>query len=146
MPKPMQANIAVMGAGVGVLSFVARERCLPSEALIAAAAAAQSLRLLDRPGANENDLATDFSERPLKGCGHDAEAPMTGRLTYHDHSSADDRSPAASALWDPDGALLLPSPGAVRVRSSRIPVSLVQSFTARAPLLAPLALPWCKVA
>ena len=69
MPKPMQANIAVIGAGVGVLSFAAGDRCLPSKALIAAAAAAQSLRLLDRPGANENDLQTDFSERPLRVAG-----------------------------------------------------------------------------
>jgi hypothetical protein len=69
VPKPMQANIAVMGTGVGVLSFVTREGCLPSEALIAAAAAAQSLRLLDRPGANENSLDLGFSERPLKVAG-----------------------------------------------------------------------------
>ena len=58
---------------------------------------------------------------------------MTGRLTAT-NSSADDRSPAASALWDPDGALLLPSPGAVRVPLfSNPPVSLVQSFTALRP-------------
>ncbi len=69
MPKPMQANIAVIGAGAGVLSFAAGEGCLPCKALIAAAAAAQSLRLLDRPGANENDLAADFSECPLKIAG-----------------------------------------------------------------------------
>jgi hypothetical protein len=68
VPKPMQANISVMGAGVGMLSFVAREGCLPSEALIAAAAAAQSLRLLDRPRANDS-LDLGFSERPLKVAG-----------------------------------------------------------------------------
>ena len=69
MPKPMQANIAVFGAGIGVLSFAAAQGGLPPKALIAAAAAAQSLRLLDRPGVNGNDLATDFSERRLKVAG-----------------------------------------------------------------------------
>jgi hypothetical protein len=69
MGKPMQANIAVIGAGVGVLSFATGDRGLPSKALIAAAAAAQSLRLLDRSGANENDLETEFLQRPLKVAG-----------------------------------------------------------------------------
>ena len=62
----MQANIAVIGTGVGVLSFAAGEGCLPSKALIAAAVAAQSLRRLDRLGVNENDREIDFPERPLK--------------------------------------------------------------------------------
>jgi hypothetical protein len=65
----MQANIAIFGAGVGVISFAAARSGLPSEDLIAAAAAAQNLRLLDQPGVNGNDLATDFSERPLKVAG-----------------------------------------------------------------------------
>ena len=65
----MQANIAIFGAGVGVFSFAAAQSGLPSKDLIAAAAAAQNLRLLDQPGVNGNDLATDFSERPLKVAG-----------------------------------------------------------------------------
>ena len=69
VPKPMQAYIAVFGAGVGVFSFAAAEDSLPPKALIAAAAAAQSLRLLDWPGANENSLDLSFSERPLKVAG-----------------------------------------------------------------------------
>jgi hypothetical protein len=69
MRKPVQANIAVIGAGVGVLSFATGDRCLPSKAFIAAAAAAQSLRLLDRPGANGNDLEPEFYERQLDVAG-----------------------------------------------------------------------------
>jgi hypothetical protein len=75
MGKPMQANVAVFGAGVGVLSFATGDRGLPSKTLIAAAVAAQSLRLLDRPGANENDLETEILQRPLKVAG------MTPRLS-----------------------------------------------------------------
>jgi hypothetical protein len=71
----MQANIAVFGAGVGVFSFAATERGLPPKALIAAAETAQSLRLLDRPGINGNDLAMDFSERPLKVAGMSQRQP-----------------------------------------------------------------------
>ena len=69
MRKPVQANIAVIGAGVGVLTFVAGERQLPSKALIAAAAAARSLRALDLPGANENEPEYDFWDRPLRVAG-----------------------------------------------------------------------------
>ena len=69
MGKPMQANIAVIGAGVGVLSFATGDRGLSSKTLIAAAAAAQSLRMLDRSGANENDLETEILQRPLKVAG-----------------------------------------------------------------------------
>ena len=56
----MQANIAVIGAGVGVLTFVAGDRHPTSKALIAAAAAARSLRALDLPGANEIEPSTTF--------------------------------------------------------------------------------------
>ena len=69
MPKPTQANIAVLGAGVGVLAFVAGNRQLSSHALIAAAAAARTLRGLDLPGANENEPENDFWERPLRVAG-----------------------------------------------------------------------------
>jgi len=69
MGKPAQANIAVIGAGVGVLSFATGNRGLPSKALIAAAAAAQSLRLLDRLGANENDLEDEIPQFPLQVAG-----------------------------------------------------------------------------
>ena len=69
MGKPVQANIAVIGAGVGVLSFATGTRVLPSKALIAAAAAARSLRLLDRLGANENDLEGEIPQFPLKVAG-----------------------------------------------------------------------------
>jgi hypothetical protein len=64
VPKPVQANIAVFGAGVGVFSFAAAEGGLPPKALIAVAAAARSLRMLDWPGANENSLELSLSERP----------------------------------------------------------------------------------
>jgi hypothetical protein len=65
----MQANIAVIGAGVGVLSFAAAQGGLPPKALIAAAAAARSLRSLDLPGANENEAEYDFWDRPLRVAG-----------------------------------------------------------------------------
>ncbi len=42
MRKPVQANIAVVGAGVGVLSFATGNCCLPLKALIP-----RSLRRLD---------------------------------------------------------------------------------------------------
>jgi hypothetical protein len=67
--KPIQANIAVIGAGVGVLSLATGDRGLNSKARIAAAAAAQSLRLLDRWSANENDLDAEFLQCPLKVAG-----------------------------------------------------------------------------
>ena len=63
MRKPVQANIAVVGAGVGVLSFATGDCCLPLKALIAAP---RSLRRLDRLSANENHLETEFCERQLK--------------------------------------------------------------------------------
>ena len=66
MGKPVRANIAVFGAGVGVLSFATGNRELPSKALIAAAAAAQSLRRLDGIGANENDLEGKILQAPLR--------------------------------------------------------------------------------
>ncbi len=69
MQKPAQANIAVIGAGVGVLSFATGDRDLNSKARIAAAAAAQSLRLLDRWSPNENDLEAGFLQYPLKVAG-----------------------------------------------------------------------------
>jgi hypothetical protein len=65
----MQANVAVIGTGVGVLSFATREGCLPFKSLIAAAATAQRLRLLDRPATNENNLEIGLSERSLKVAG-----------------------------------------------------------------------------
>ena len=69
MGKPVQANIAVIGAGVGVLSFATGNRGLPPKALIAAAAAAQRLRLGDGFGANENDLEVEILQVPLKVAG-----------------------------------------------------------------------------
>jgi hypothetical protein len=63
MRKPVQANIAVVGAGMGVLSFAAGEYCLSSRAPMAAP---RRLRRLPRFGANENDLETEFSERQIK--------------------------------------------------------------------------------
>jgi len=58
MPKPVQANIAVIGAGVGVLTVVAGERHLPSKALIAAAAAARSMRRLNLPAPTRTTPST----------------------------------------------------------------------------------------
>jgi hypothetical protein len=69
MPKPTQSNIAVLGAGVGVLTFVAGDRQLSSNALIAAALTARALRDLDVLGANENEPESDFWERPLRVAG-----------------------------------------------------------------------------
>ena len=63
MRRPVQANIAVVRAGMGVLFFATGDYCLSSKALIAAP---RSLRRLSRFGANENDLETEFSERRLK--------------------------------------------------------------------------------
>jgi hypothetical protein len=56
---------------------------------------------------------------------------MTGRLSTTT-TAADGRSPAASALWDPNGALLPVPPGAVRVPLffSKSSAPRVQSFTA----------------
>jgi hypothetical protein len=69
MGKPVQANIAVIGAGVGVLSFATGNRGLSSKALIAAAVAAQTLRLRDGLGANENDLEGEILQVQLKVAG-----------------------------------------------------------------------------
>jgi hypothetical protein len=66
MSKPKQSNISVLGAGVGVLTFVAGDRQLSPNAMIAAAIAARALRSLDLPSANENERETDFWERPLR--------------------------------------------------------------------------------
>jgi hypothetical protein len=68
MPKPMQSNIAVLGVGAGVLTFVARDRQLSSNAIIAAVAepGAQGFNL---PSANENEPESDFWEHPLKVAG-----------------------------------------------------------------------------
>ena len=69
MSKPKQPNISVIGAGVGVLTFVAGDRQLSPNAMIAAAIAARALRSLDLPSANENEREIDFWERPLTVAG-----------------------------------------------------------------------------
>jgi hypothetical protein len=66
MRKPVLANIAVVGAGVGVLSFATGDCCLPLKALIAAP---RSLRRLDRLGAMQttskpNSVSANSKLRP----------------------------------------------------------------------------------
>ena len=69
MSKRKQPNISVLGAGVGVLTFVAGDRQLSPNAMIAVAIAARALRSLDLPGANENERENDFWEQPLRAAG-----------------------------------------------------------------------------
>jgi hypothetical protein len=67
MPKSTQSNIAIFG--VGTLTFVAGDRQLSPNTAIAAAIAARALRDLDLLGANENEPASEFWERPLRVAG-----------------------------------------------------------------------------
>ena len=69
MAKPAQSNVAVLGAGVGVLTFVAGDGQLSPNATIVAAIAARELRGLDLLGANDNEPESDFWERPLRVAG-----------------------------------------------------------------------------
>lgn len=69
MRKPMQCNLAVLGTGVGVLTFVAADRQLSPNAAIAAAIAARALRDFDLLGANENEPESKFWEHPLRVAG-----------------------------------------------------------------------------
>ncbi len=65
VPKPVQANIAVIGAGVGVLTFATGEGCLPSRGPIAVATHNPSL--WNWPAASENDneeFETGLLKRP----------------------------------------------------------------------------------
>ena len=63
MRKPVKANIAVVGAGVGVLSFATGGCGLPLKGLIAAT---RNQRRLDRLDTYENHLETEFCERQCK--------------------------------------------------------------------------------